>query len=44
MTGTFDRFGYEIIQLNSLTQLDRLVSERFNLPLRSYSTDIRADK
>jgi len=32
----------ETIHLNSLADLDRLVSERFNLPLRPYSTDIRA--
>ena len=32
----------ETIQVESLADLDRLVSERFNLPLRPYSTDIRA--
>jgi hypothetical protein len=30
------------IQLNSLTELDQIVSEKFNLPVRAYSTDIRA--
>lgn len=42
MASTFDQLGYGIIQLNSLAELDRIVSERFNLPLRPYSTDIRA--
>lgn len=42
MAGTFDQLGYEIIQLNSLADLDSLVSERFHLPLHPYSTDIRA--
>ncbi len=42
MKNTFDQYGHEIIQLNSLADLDRLVAERFNLPLRPYSTDIRA--
>ncbi|RUR74650.1 hypothetical protein ACF3DV_21755 [Chlorogloeopsis fritschii PCC 9212] len=32
----------EIIHLNSLTELDQLVSERFTLPVRPYSSDIRA--
>jgi hypothetical protein len=32
----------ETVHLDSLADLDRLVSERFNLPLRPYSTDIRA--
>lgn len=32
----------ETIHLNSLADLDRLVSEQFNLPLRPYSTDFRA--
>ncbi|KOP23698.1 hypothetical protein AMR41_24510 [Hapalosiphon sp. MRB220] len=30
------------IELNSLADLDRVVSEQFNLPLRPYSTDIKA--
>lgn len=42
MQGTFDQYGIEHIELNSLTDLDRLVSERFDIPLRPYSTDIRA--
>ncbi len=32
----------ETIHLDSLADLDCLVSEQFNLPLRSYSTDLRA--
>ncbi len=32
----------ERVQLNSLVDLDRIVAERFNLPLRPYSTNIRA--
>jgi hypothetical protein len=32
----------ETIHLDSLSDLDRLVAERFNLPLRPYSTDLRA--
>jgi hypothetical protein len=42
MEGTFDELGMETIQLDSLADLDRLISERFKLPLRPYSTDIRA--
>jgi hypothetical protein len=42
VASTFDQFGFETIQINSLADLDRLVSERFILPLRPYSTDIRA--
>ena len=42
MQGTFDQYGIEHIELNSLADLDRLVSERFDIPLRPYSTDIRA--
>ena len=42
MTDTFEQVEIESIQLNSLAELDRLVSEKFNLPLRPYSTDIRA--
>ena len=42
MESTFDQHGIENIQLNSLADLDCFVSERFNLPLRPYSTDIRA--
>lgn len=32
----------ETIHLNSLGELDRLISDRFNLPLRPYSTDLKA--
>ena len=42
MQGTFDHYGIEHIELNSLADLDQLVSERFDIPLRPYSTDIRA--
>lgn len=42
MPGTFDHYGIEHIELNSLADLDRLVSERFDIPLSPYSTDIRA--
>ena len=42
MQGTSDQYGIEHIELNSLADLDRLVSERFDIPLRPYSTDIRA--
>lgn len=42
MEGTFEKHSIEDIQLNSLADLDCLVSEKFNLPLRPYSTDIRA--
>ena len=30
------------IHINSLDELDRLVAKSFNLPLRPYSTDLRA--
>lgn len=36
------RHGKERIQLNSLADLDQILSERFNLPVRLYSTDTRA--
>ncbi len=42
MEGTFEQSGIENIQLNSLADLDSLISEQFNLPLRPYSTDVRA--
>lgn len=42
MEDTFDQDTIEDIQLNSLAELDRLVSEQFDLPVRPYSTDIRA--
>jgi hypothetical protein len=32
----------ETINLNGLSDLDRLISEQFNLPLHPYSTDLRA--
>lgn len=42
MQGTFDQYGLEHIQINSLTDLDQLITERFNLPLPPKSTDITA--
>jgi len=42
MTDTFDQNDIENIQLDSLADLDILVSEKFDIPLQSYSTDIRA--
>ncbi len=42
MEDTSEQYEIENIQLNSLAELDSLVSEQFNLPLRPYSTDIRA--
>ena len=42
MEGTFDQDDIENIQVHSLADLDCLVSEQFDLPLRPYSTDIRA--
>lgn len=39
---TINQDKIENIQLNSFVELDHLVSERFNLPLRPYSTNIRA--
>jgi hypothetical protein len=42
MEGTSDQDDIENIQFNSLVELDCFVAEQFNLPLRSYSTDIRA--
>lgn len=44
MEGTLDQYIDDIknIDLKSLADLDNLVSEQFNLPLRPYSTDIRA--
>lgn len=32
----------ETIEVDSLAAVDRLVAEKFNLPLRPYSTDVRA--
>jgi hypothetical protein len=42
MKTTIKHNGIETIQLNSLADLDQIVSERFNLPPRRYSTDIKA--
>lgn len=42
MEDTFDQDSIKDIQLTSLAELDRLVSEQFNLLVRPYSTDIRA--
>ncbi len=36
------RYDTATIRLNSLAELDQVVSDQFNLPLRPYSTDIRA--
>lgn len=37
-----DQYSREVAQLESLAELDSLVAERFGLPLRPYSTDLRA--
>ncbi len=42
MEGPFQHSEIENIQLNSLIDLDCLISEQFELPVRPYSTDIRA--
>lgn len=42
MPGEIDPYGFEQLQLTNLADLDRLIAERFELPLRPYSTDIRA--
>ena len=42
MQGEIDQYGFERLQLNNLADLDRLVAERFELPPRPYSTDIRS--
>lgn len=42
MEGTTVDQDIENIQLNSAVDLDRLIAEKFDLPLRPYSTDIRA--
>lgn len=42
MESKLEQNDVENVQLNSLADLDCFVSERFNLPLRPYSTDIRA--
>lgn len=41
MQGKIDQYGIERIQLNRLSDLDQLLADRFDLPLRSYSTDLR---
>ena len=42
MPGEIDPYGFEQLQLTNLADLDRLVADRFGLPPRPYSTDIRA--
>lgn len=42
MQGKIDQYGFEHIQLTSLTTIDQLIAEHFDLPPRPYSTDIRA--
>lgn len=42
MEPTLRKHAKDTIQLNSLAELDQIVSEKFNLPIRPYSTDIRA--
>jgi len=42
MEDTLNQPKIKNIRLNSLADLDSLVAEQFNLPLRPYSTDIRA--
>lgn len=42
MESTLNQDDTENIQLNSLADLDQFVSDQFNLPLRPYSTEIRA--
>jgi len=42
MESNFDQDKIEHIQVNSLADLDQLVSQKFELPQRPYSTDIRA--
>ncbi|WP_315787971.1 hypothetical protein [Fischerella sp. JS2] len=36
------QYSTATIQLNSLADLDKVVSQQFNLPQRPYSTDMRA--
>ncbi|MFQ4144518.1 hypothetical protein [Chlorogloeopsis sp. ULAP02] len=38
---TTTQYRTATVQLNSLADLDQVVSQQFNLPLRPYSTDIR---
>ncbi|MEM8808321.1 MAG: hypothetical protein AAGF01_20060 [Cyanobacteria bacterium P01_G01_bin.38] len=42
MKGEINQYGIEHLQLNHLSDLDQLIAERFALPLRPYSMDIRA--
>jgi hypothetical protein len=42
MKTTIKRYGTEVIELKSLSDLDQIISEQFNLPLRPFSTDIQA--
>lgn len=42
MQGEIDQYGFERIQLTSLIVLDQLIAERFDLPPRPYTTDLRA--
>ena len=42
MQGEIDQYGFERLQLTDLAELDRLVAERFEMPPRPYSTDIRS--
>ncbi len=39
---TTTQYSTTTIQLNSLADLDQVVSQQFNLPQRPYSTDMRA--
>ena len=42
MQGEIDQYGIEHIQLTRLADLDRLIANRFALPPRPYSIDMRA--
>ncbi|WP_250565676.1 hypothetical protein [Adonisia turfae] len=42
MQGEIDQYGFERIQLTSLIALNQLIAERFDLPPRPYTTDLRA--
>jgi hypothetical protein len=42
MQGEIDPYGFERLKLTHLADLDRLISDRFALPPRPYSTDLRA--
>ena len=42
MTDTFNSDEIEEIQIESLADLDSLISEKFNLPVQPYSTDIKS--